>query len=173
MNSGKWLRRFLLFLTLTLTLTLSVRSDDFFKVKDRVIAEAKWKLGFLYLTPLMVLQNVGYTSSIYTYQEEEHPDWTGDIGLGLRTSAIAANRFILEAEDLPIYSFYLKNKEYRTWSNRFEASVYSYAGSFNIKGVSGSMIFTSARSSNSVDPITTVKISGRPKSTSASEAAFS
>lgn len=81
-----------------------------------------------------MMQNVGYTSSIYTYQEEEHPDWTGDIGLGLRTSAIAANRLILQAEDLPIYSFYLKNKEFRTWSNRFEAAAYSYIGPFNMKG---------------------------------------
>lgn len=90
-------------------------------------------MGFIYLTPLLMLDNVGYTSSIYTYQEEEYPDWTGDFGLGLRASAIAANRFILQAEDLPYYSFYLENEQFRTWSNQFKAAAYSYAGPFNFK----------------------------------------
>ena len=79
------------------------------------------------------MENIGYTSSIYTYQEEQYPDWTGDIGVGLRASAIAANRFILQAEDLPSYSFYLENKNLRSWSNRFSSTVYSYVGPFNLK----------------------------------------
>lgn len=87
----------------------------------------------MYFAPLLLLENVGYTSSIYTYEEEAHPDWTGDLGLGLRASAIAANRFILQAEDLPSYSFYLKNKDLRSWSNRFKSLAYSYFGPFNIK----------------------------------------
>ncbi len=58
------------------------------------------RLGFLYFTPLLFLENVGYTSNIFTYNEQAVPDWTGDIGLGLRASAIAANRLILQAEDI-------------------------------------------------------------------------
>ncbi len=127
------LRRFLLFLTLTLTLTLSIGSDDFFKVKEKILNESRLKLGFVYLTPLLMLDNVGYTSSIYTYQEEEYPDWTGDIGVGLRASAIVANRLILQVEDLPYYSFYLENEQFRTWSNQFKAAAHSYAGPFNVK----------------------------------------
>jgi hypothetical protein len=123
--------KFLLFLTLTLTLTLS--SDDFFAVKDKIIEESRFKLGFLYLTPLLYLENVGYTSSIYTYETKEIPDWTGDIGVGLRASAIVANRLILQAEDLPIYSYYLENKALRSWSNRFSSNAYSYIGPFNLK----------------------------------------
>jgi hypothetical protein len=132
---SKSFRKFLLLLTLalTLTLTLCLRPDDFFAVKDQVISESRFKLGFLYFTPLLLLENVGYTSSIYTYQNEEYPDWTGDIGLGVRASAIMANRFILQVEDLPRYSFYLENKGYRTWSNQFEANAYSYVGPFNLK----------------------------------------
>jgi hypothetical protein len=121
-----------LFLTLTLTLTL-LRSDDFFAVKDKIIDESRFKLSFLYFTPLVLLENVGYTSSIYTYESKEYPDWTGDLGLGLRASAIAANRVILQAEDLPYYSFYLENRNLRSWSNRFAAAAYSHAGPFNFK----------------------------------------
>lgn len=121
------------FLLITLTLTLSLRPDDFFKIKTKIINDSRLKLGFAYLTPLLMLDNVGYTSSIYTYQEEEYPDWTADIGVGLRASAIMANRFILQVEDLPHYSFYLENKEYRTWSNQFETRAYSYVGPFNLK----------------------------------------
>ncbi len=126
--------KLLLLLTLTLTLTLSLlRADDFFAVKDRIIEESRFKLGFLYFTPLLLLENVGYTSSIYTYEEKDYPDWTGDLGLGLRASAIVANRLILQAEDLPSYSFYLENKDLRSWSNRFQAAAYSYVGPLNFK----------------------------------------
>jgi len=121
----------LLLLTLTLTLTLS--SDDFFQVKDKIIEESRFKLGFLYFTPLFFLENVGYTSSIYTFEEKDYPDWTGDVGLGVRASAIVANRLILQAEELPYYSYYLENKNLRSWSNRFGATAYSFAGPFNFK----------------------------------------
>jgi len=110
-----------------------LRSDDFFLVKDKIIEESRFKLGPLYLAPLLYQENVGYTSSIYTYDAREIPDWTGDLGLGLRASAVVANRLILQAEDLPIYSFYLENKNLRAWSNRFAANAYSYAGPFNLK----------------------------------------
>jgi len=125
--------KYLLFFLLTLSLTLSLISDDFFQVKDTIIEESRFKLGFLYFTPLLMLENVGYTSSIYTYDEREYPDWTGDVGLGLRASAIIANRVILQAEDLPQYSFYLENKNLRSWSNRFGATAYTHVGPFDLK----------------------------------------
>ncbi|HEX7502486.1 MAG TPA: hypothetical protein VF451_03615 [Acidobacteriota bacterium] len=126
-------RSFKLFLLLALTLTLTLSADDFFAIKDKVIEESRFKLGFLYFTPLFLLENVGYTSSIYTFEKKDTPDWTGDLGLGLRASAIAADRLILQAEDLPYYSYYQKNKELRSWSNGFGATAYTYAGPFNFK----------------------------------------
>ncbi|MFH2108801.1 MAG: hypothetical protein ABII93_09050 [Chrysiogenia bacterium] len=120
-------------LLLSLTLSLSLSSDDFFAVKDKIINESRFKFTFLYFTPLLLLENVGYTSSIYTYDAREIPDWTGDLGLGLRASAILANRFVLQAEDLPSYSFYLENNNLRAWSNRFAANAYSFAGPLNLK----------------------------------------
>jgi hypothetical protein len=110
-----------------------LRADDFFLVKDIIIEESRFKLGFLYFTPLLLLDNVGYTSGIYTYDAKEIPDWTGDLGLGLRASAVLANRLILQAEDLPHYSFYLENKNLRAWSNHFGATAYSFVGPLNLK----------------------------------------
>jgi hypothetical protein len=118
---------------LTLSLSLSLFPDDFFLVKEQVLDESRFKIGFVYCTPLFLLQNVGYTSSVYTYTDRENPDWTGDIGIGLRASAVAANRLILQAEDLPYYSFYLENENLRTWSNSFAARAFSYVNLFNIK----------------------------------------
>ncbi len=118
---------------LTLTLSLTLFPDDFFLVKEQVLDESRFKLGFLYCTPLFLLQDVGYTSNVYTYTNEESPDWTGDIGIGLRASAVVANRLILQAEDLPYYSFYLKNENLRTWSNSFAAKAYSYVNLFNLQ----------------------------------------
>lgn len=122
----------MMLLVFSLTLPL-LRADDFFAVKDKIIKESRFKLGFLYCTPLLLLENAGYTSNIYTYEEKESPDWSVDIGLGLRVSAVVANRFILEAKDLPVYTFYLENKNLRAWSNRFGTAAYSYAGPFNLK----------------------------------------
>jgi hypothetical protein len=110
-----------------------LRSDDFFAVKDKVIEESNFKLGFLYLAPLLYLENVGYSNNIYNYENKQTADWTADFGLGLRASAIAANRVILQAEDLPYYSYYMNTKNQRSWSNRFGAKVYSYVGPFNLK----------------------------------------
>ncbi len=124
---------YLLFILFAFFVSSSLRSDDFFKVKDKIIGESRFKLGFFYLTPLIFLENVGYTSSIYTYEEKDYPDWSGDFGLGLRASAIAANRLILQAESVPYYSFYLENKNLRSWSNRFTAAAYSHAGPFDFK----------------------------------------
>jgi hypothetical protein len=124
----------LLLLTLSLSLPRSLlQADDFFAVKDKIIGEKNFKLGFLYVTPLIMLENVGYTSSVYTYEKEDHPDWSGDFGLGLKASAILANRLILQAWDLPNYSFYLENENLRSWSNRFSSAAYSHAGPFNFK----------------------------------------
>lgn len=131
MRKKKFLQ--LLIILFAFIISSFLHSDDFFAVKDRVISESSFKLGFLYLSPLLMLDNVGYTSNIYTYEEKDRPDWTGDIGMGLRASAIVANRFILQAEDIPHYSFYLKNKDLRTWSNRFSTAAYSYVGPFNLK----------------------------------------
>jgi hypothetical protein len=110
---------------------IPLNSTDFFGEKKRIISESAFKIGFFYFTPLFLLEKVGYTSSIYTYDNKEYPDWTGDIGLGLRTSLIVANRVILQAEDLPHYSYYLKNENLRSWSNRFVVSAISYMGPFN------------------------------------------
>lgn len=123
----------LLFILFVFILSPLLRSDDFFAVKDKIIEESRFKLGFFYLTPLWYLENVGYSNNIYNYENELTADWTADAGLGLRASAIVANRVILQAEDLPYYSFYLNTKNQRAWSNRFGATAYSYVGPFNLK----------------------------------------
>jgi hypothetical protein len=107
--------------------------DDFFAVKDRIIKESRFRIAFLYCTPLLLLDNIGYSSNIFSYSENIVPDWTGDLGVGLRTSAILADRLILQAGDIPHYSFYLENKELRSWSNEFQATAYSYVGPLNFK----------------------------------------
>lgn len=117
----------------TILMTTHLRPDDFFTVKANVIKESRFKLAFLYFTPLLLLEDLGYSSNIFSYSEQVTPDWTGDIGVGLRASAIIANRLILQSEDTPYYSYYLENKELRTWSNRFGAKAYSYIGPLNLK----------------------------------------
>ena len=122
----------LLFILFAFIISPLLLADDFFAVKDKIIEESRFKLGFLYFSPLFYLENVGYTINIYTYEKKENSDWTGDIGLGLRASAVVANRLILQAEALPHYSFYLENKTLRSRSNRFATAAYSYVGPFNL-----------------------------------------
>jgi len=74
-----------------------LHSDDFFVVKERIMEQSRFKLGFFYITPLLYLENVGFSNNIYNYENKQTADWTADFGLGLRASAIAANRVILQA----------------------------------------------------------------------------
>ena len=108
-------------------------ADDFFQVKERIIEESLFKLGFFYVTPQLTLENLGYTSNIYQYNSDPEADWTADIGLNLRLSTLLGNRFIFVLTDHPYYSFYLNNEQERAWNNEFRFSAFSYLGPFNFK----------------------------------------
>lgn len=107
-------------------------ADDFFAVKERIIREAWIKKFSLYISPTLSITNLGYTSNIYSYQDIEKPDWTADVGINLRAAAILKDRFILMIDEFPYYSFYAKNKNEEAFNNKFQFTVYTYLGQFNL-----------------------------------------
>lgn len=107
-------------------------ADDFFAVKERIIREAWIKKFSLYISPRLSITNMGYTSNIYSYQDIEEPDWTADVGINLRAAAILKDRFIFLVDESPYYSFYAKNKSEEAFNNRFQFTVYTHVGRFNL-----------------------------------------
>ncbi len=113
--------------------SLFIWADDFFKIKKQIVEGAWKKAAFFYITSTITLNDLGYTSNIYSYQELEEPDWTADLGLNLKVSSILGNRFILTITEDPYYSFYAENKDQRAFNNRLKAALYTYLGRINLK----------------------------------------
>jgi hypothetical protein len=109
-----------------------VYADDFFAVKERIIREAWIKKFSLYISPTLSLTNLGYTTNIYSYQDIEEPDYTADVGINLRAAAILKDRFIFMIDEFPYYSFYAKNKDEEAFNNKFQFTVYTHVGRFNL-----------------------------------------
>src|SRR4030042_6643097 len=99
-------------------------ADDFFQVRENIIENSRFRLGFFYVTPLLSLENVGYSTNIYRYNDIAEPDWTADLGVDLRLAALLGKRFILVLKDNPYYSFYLENKSEEAWNNKLQFAVY-------------------------------------------------
>lgn len=108
-------------------------AEDFFKLREKILEGAWKKIAFFYITPTLTVENVGYTSNIYSYNALEEPDWTADLGLNLQVSSFLGNRFILVVNENPSYLFYAKNKDYGAFNNRLEAALYTYLGRFNLE----------------------------------------
>lgn len=109
-----------------------VHADDFFAVKERIIREAWIKKFSLYISPALSITNLGYNSNIYSYRDIEKPDWTADVGINLRAAAILRDRFIFMIDEFPYYSFYAKNKNEEAFNNKFQFTVYTHLGRFNL-----------------------------------------
>ena len=86
------------------------RGEDFFSLKKRLVDSSRYRIGFLYINPLLTLENVGYTDNIYSYDNLSRPDWTADVGMDLKVSSILGDRFIVVLSDKPFYSVYVENK---------------------------------------------------------------
>jgi len=114
-------------------ISLNLFSEDFFKVKERIVKESWKKISFIYLSPKLLLRNIGYSNNIYLLERDFKPDWTADLGLQMTLSSIFLNRFIFQIDELPYYSFYAKNKNERSFNNVFGFNIYSYIGIFNLK----------------------------------------
>jgi hypothetical protein len=110
-----------------------VHAEDFFKVKERIIQDARIKTFSLYISPNLSITNLGYTSNIYSYRDLEEPDWTADVGINLGVAAILKDRIILKVDEFPYYSFYLKNKHEEAFNNLFQFAVYTHLGWFNLE----------------------------------------
>ena len=124
---------FLWCITMFCLLQTELYADDFFKVKERITKGAWKKVALFYITPTITLEDAGYASNIYSYNNLEEPDWKADLGLQVNVASILGNRFILSVNENPHYLFYAKNKDYRSLNNKLEAALHTYVGRFNLK----------------------------------------
>ena len=110
----------------------SVYADDFFTLRKK-IEDSSWrKIGFVYIKPSLIIQDVGYSSNIYSFEESAKPDWTADLGVEFIFSSIISRRIIFRIKETPYYSFYLHNKKEENFNNIFNGEMFTYLGKINI-----------------------------------------
>jgi len=105
---------------------------DFYARKQAMVDGSLFRLGPFYVQPALTLNDMGYYSNIYYYDDEEVDDFVADLGLDLTLSSILGDRFIFVLQDNPFYSFYADNKQEEAWNNRFSATVLTHLGPFHL-----------------------------------------
>lgn len=120
-------------LLLVFSLSFTLNARDFFSQRN-LILENHWKrLGPVYLTPRLLLRNLGYSDNIYRYSEYSVGDWTLDLGLELESDLLLGRRLILSYRILPQYHLYAQNSALSNWTLGHSLSLLSYLGPFDIR----------------------------------------
>ncbi len=105
---------------------------SFFKEKDQLLKHYFLKIGPFYLAPALLIKDLGYDYNIYYFEKDKTPDWTADLGINLRVFSIVKNRLILQVDEQPVYVFYLRHEDERTFNNYFTARAITYVNVFTI-----------------------------------------
>ena len=79
---------FFLFIILPLFFSSLAFSDDFQKVEENILKNFWKKIGFVYFEPSLLIQEVGYHSNLFFYENRRVPDWTADVGLNIKASTL-------------------------------------------------------------------------------------
>jgi hypothetical protein len=120
-------------LLLLLPLTSPLFGQDFFQVRDRILMDHWKRLGPIYLTPRLLIRNLGYSDNIYQYGQFTEGDWTLDLGLQLQGDLLVGRRLILSYQVMPEYHLFARNSELSNWTVAQSLGLHSYLGPFNIR----------------------------------------
>ncbi len=131
-SKGCSVKKFILILFVITSIPILAFAEDFKEVRKGVVDGVWKKIGFLYIDPSILLNNVGFNSNIYHFDKKATPDWTADAGLAINFSALVGKRFVIVVKESPYYSFFLKNKDLQFFNNKFSATIYTYLGRFNL-----------------------------------------
>ena len=123
-------------ISLVLVVLLFVHSPllsiDFFALKDSIINNSWKKIGFVYVQPAVMVQNAGYSSNIFSYNDIVRPDYRADLGFNVTLSAFLGKRFIISIEENPFYTFYAENKDQEYFNNILRGNIHTWFGRFNL-----------------------------------------
>lgn len=119
--------------TIFILLSLSLFSQDFFSHRDQILDNHWKKLGPLYLTPALLIRNLGYSDNIYQYSAYAAGDWTADLGLRLQSDILLGRRLILSYQLTPEYHFYAENSELSNWTAGQRLELHSYLGFLDLR----------------------------------------
>jgi len=107
--------------------------QDFFAEREVILSNHWKRLGPIYLTPRLLIRNLGYSDNIYRFSELAQGDWTLDLGLQVQTDLLIGRRLILSYQIHPEYHLYLKNKALSNWTVGHQLGLHSYLGPFNVR----------------------------------------
>jgi len=112
--------------------SVNLYAEDFFVVKQDILENFRSKIFGVYFNSGLEINNLGYSSNIYSYESNRRSDYTADYRFNLNTAIILRDKFILKVEDSPSYSYYRDNSAERGFYNNLNASFFSYIGRFNL-----------------------------------------
>lgn len=121
-----------IFILLIILLSYNQFSADFFRVKQDIMNNFKKKILGVYINSSLEINNLGYSSNIYSYDSSKKADYTSEYQFSLSTAIILRNKFIIKIEDSPSYTYYNETSEERDFFNNFALSFFSYIGRLNI-----------------------------------------
>lgn len=126
-------RLFLAFFVINLTLFSGLAAQDFFQIRDRILQDHWKRLGPIYLTPRLILRNLGYSNNIYQYGNYAEADWTLDLGMQLQSDLLVGRRLILSYQVMPEYHIFARNSQLSNLTVAQKLGLHSYLGPFNIR----------------------------------------
>lgn len=109
-----------------------VYAEDFFRLKDQILKDSKFHLLGIHFRPLIFINDAGYSTNIYSYDEKETPDWLVEPGIDVSMAAIIRNRLIMMAQVKPYYSFFARTETERSWNYTLKGDLHTYFGPFNL-----------------------------------------
>lgn len=92
--------------------------------KLKEMEEARWKIGPLRITPLILVTNVGYDSNVYGTPWNPVEDYTFTAGPGFYFYLPLKKRYLFNGSFSPQYVYYYQEKKERTWNKYGSASLY-------------------------------------------------
>lgn len=111
---------------------LPLHPDNFSGVKQQILQNSWYNRSPFYISTSLFINNLGYNSNVNSFLKMEKSDITADAGGIVGLAFVVKNRFIIKLEDMPIYSYYAKEERERKLNNKFQGSIYTHFGKFNL-----------------------------------------
>ncbi len=121
-----------IFILLIILLSYNQFPEDFFRVKEDIMNNFKRKILGVYINSSFEINNLGYSSNIYSYESRKKADYTSEYQFSFNTAIILRDKFIIKIDDSPSYTYYNETSKNRGFFNNFAFSFFSYIGRLNI-----------------------------------------
>jgi opacity protein-like surface antigen len=92
---------------------------------QRMVEEARWRVGALRLNAAFRLSRAGYDSDIYFgYFDQPVADVTASASIPIQVLLPLSKKAVIDVSETPEYDFYLDSSDQRAWNNRLNGRLH-------------------------------------------------